>query len=62
MVDVNSATWELVETRLSSEIAKAQVRLETPGLSLAETEFERGRLKALRDILAMSKPPVQIPS
>jgi hypothetical protein len=60
MIDQHTATWLAVKGKCDAEIALALTRLETAGLGLAETEHERGQIRAYRAILAMVKPPVSI--
>jgi len=54
-------SWDRVRSHSEKEIEKARDRLETRGLSEADTEFERGRIKALREVLALADPPKPIP-
>jgi hypothetical protein len=66
MVDPQSATWEAVSAAIGDSLATARRRLETPGLPAPETEHERGRIAALRHILALAEPrdiiPVESPA
>jgi hypothetical protein len=62
MIDFSSSTWQAVKEHADAAIENARLRLETSGLSAAETEFQRGRIKAMKDILAMAEPRPAIPS
>lgn len=48
--------WKAVRAKAEADIADALTRLELPGLAQAETEFQRGRINALREILALATP------
>lgn len=52
-IDVNSATWHAVRAHAETAIEKAREALTVSGLSMAETESERGAVKALRAVLAL---------
>jgi hypothetical protein len=54
-VDLNSATWEVVRTSIEAAITKAQTKLEQP-LSIDETNIERGKIIALREVLKLGAP------
>lgn len=56
MIDTNSSTWLFVKKTAEEMIARAQRELEVRGTAPDATEFERGRIKALRDILALADP------
>lgn len=56
MVDTNSSTWLVLKKAAEEMIIKAQRELEVRGTALDATEFERGRIRALRDILALADP------
>lgn len=58
---VDSSTWHAVRKRATQEIAQAQLKLEQPSLSPIETEYERGRIAGLRDILKLAEKPVLLP-
>lgn len=61
-IETNSATWQTIRGHAEAEIARSQTRLEITGLPIAETEHTRGRIKALRDILALAEPRTEIPA
>ncbi len=62
MIDQHSTTWQSVVKHAEATIESARKRLEMQSLGPTETEYERGRIKALRDLLALTQPQVQIPS
>jgi hypothetical protein len=57
MIEAHSATWEAVSLSAKNRIAIAQVKLEKPGTDIASTEYERGYIAAMRDILRLADPP-----
>lgn len=58
-IEIFSATWSVIKGHAETEIEMALARLEISGFS--DTEFERGRIRALRDILKLPEPdPVMI--
>lgn len=61
MIDPHSLTWQAVTKAIAEDVADAQKRLERTGLDLSETEFERGRIAALRQIERLAEPREQIP-
>lgn len=52
-LDPNSQSWLHVRSRAEEELAEAREDLEGRGLPDVETEFLRGRISALKDILAL---------
>lgn len=56
-VEKLSATWEAIVAWTAVEIEEARERLEAPGLDPVKAEHERGRIKALRDLLKASALP-----
>jgi hypothetical protein len=52
-VDTHSQTWAAVDDKASSAIASARVKIEARGLDLADTEFLRGQIAALKMILVL---------
>jgi hypothetical protein len=60
-VEVNSATWIALNEHIEKELTSARTSLEIKGLDVADTEFERGRIKALRSILSLGEPPKPSP-
>jgi hypothetical protein len=58
-IDPHSPTWEAVARAARDGIEASRTKLEGAGLGNAESEFERGRIRALRDILGlMDERPV----
>lgn len=56
MIDPHSATWLAVKAEIDKELETARTRLETRGLPVADTEHQRGRIAALKDIAALAEP------
>ena len=59
MIDKHSATWRHVVALASEGLEVAISRIETLGVGPDETENLRGRIAALREILAMADEPEQ---
>ncbi len=59
-IDISTATWTVLKEVMEDHITEAQKILEKTGLGVAETEFQRGRISAMRKILdlASNKKPV----
>lgn len=55
MIDRNGETWRDVVAHVEAEIEKARAVLEMAGLDPIATEHERGRVAALRSVLALGK-------
>ncbi len=65
MIDKASETWRDIVAWVEDEGAKAAGQLAMTGVALPETEFLRGRLSALADLLDLAepiKPPLAEPS
>lgn len=58
MIDIHSATWAAVKAHADKEIEKSRNRMERAGLEPVATEFERGRVRAMREILSLTEPRV----
>ena len=56
MIDPYSETWAAVATHADDQIARARLALETRGMSAVETEYERGRIAALKAVLSLAQP------
>lgn len=56
-IDIHSLTWRSVEAWAEDEISQTHERLEQTGLTQQATEYERGRIAALRDLLRLKEPP-----
>lgn len=59
-IDVHSSTWLALKERMDKDIAAARIALETKGLSPTDTEYHRGRISALRDLLRLPEPKPEI--
>lgn len=57
MIDTQSDTWIAVKAFAEDQLAKAAKRCTIKGLDPIDTEFERGKVKALSDLLDLPKPP-----
>lgn len=55
-IDRQSLTWRQVEAWTRAEIQHARDRLERRNLDERSSDFDRGRIAALRDLLAMAEP------
>lgn len=53
MIDTLSDTWAEVAAFAEAQLDAARRRIEAPGLSHEETQLHRGRISALRDVLAL---------
>lgn len=62
MIDPYSETWRRVCKHANDELDQARTALEQPGLPAAETEFQRGRIAALRTLLALTEDKVKVAS
>lgn len=58
-IDTASETWRRVAAHCEAAIAEALLTLETPGVDHARSEGLRGRIAALREVLALPAPPEQ---
>lgn len=54
--------WEEVRTLCEKYIEAARRSLESRSLSEADTQFERGQISALRNLLTLEEPREEIPS
>lgn len=63
-IDPHSETWAAVKKFAETEIEFARNRLERQGADPLTTEYERGRIKTLRDLLALAtpRPEIRVPS
>lgn len=63
MIDEHSHTWAAVKRRAEEIEEEATAIAQTRGLEPIPTEFERGRLAAVRAILALAaEEPSEMPS
>lgn len=56
MIDEHSQTWAEVRAATQRIIEEAAGALEATGLSLVDTEFQRGRIQAARQVLRLARP------
>lgn len=56
MIDPFSETWRRVRKHAQDEIATAALALEQQGTGQLTTEFHRGRIAALRALIAIGEP------
>lgn len=61
MIDAHSSTWRVVATELRRVESEAIAQIAQRGLGLAETEFERGRIAAVRSLLGLVSPADEFP-
>lgn len=60
-IDINSATWVVVKRWTEGQIAQAQTALELRSTGPVDTEFWRGRVSALRELLRLAAPELPLP-
>lgn len=60
-IDINSVTWGVVKRWVDGQIAQAQTALELRSTGPVETEFWRGRISALRELLRQAAPELPLP-
>jgi hypothetical protein len=56
-VDPYSETWCAVAKFANEQLAAAWLQLEQPRLDAVSTEYERGRIRSLRALLALADEP-----
>lgn len=61
-IDTYSETWRAVKAKADKGIEDARRRLEATGHPIDQTEYERGKIKAYREILDLVTAPTVIPS
>jgi len=61
-IDKGSSTWDAIQEYAKKQIDASHQMLEMRDLDQVETQFERGRIRALRDLLALVEPRPVIPS
>jgi hypothetical protein len=61
MIDPHSATWLAVKLHAEKELNNARALLEIPSLDRDETQVQRGRIAALKKLLALAEPRRIIP-
>jgi len=58
MIDAYTDTWRAVAAKCTEVIEASRSRLETNDQSYGESQFLRGRVAAMREMLDMVKPAV----
>jgi threonine aldolase len=58
MIDAYTDTWRAVAAKANEMIEACRARLEQNDQSYGESQFLRGRITAMREILEMAKPAV----
>jgi hypothetical protein len=58
MIDAYTDTWREVAARANEIIEQSRTRLEQYDQNYGESQFLRGRIAAMREILEMVKPAV----
>lgn len=57
MIDKFSPDWLAVKKRCEAEMNLARDIIEAPGIGPVETEFQRGRLNAFKEVLDFPNQP-----
>lgn len=60
-IETYSDTWVVTKAWAEKLIDQHHIALEDPARSEADTNVLRGRIAALRDLLALADPPIAIP-
>ena len=60
-IDPNDRTWRLLQARIAERVEADRTTLATHGMGVAETEFLRGRIAALSELLALAEPAAPTP-
>lgn len=60
MIDAYTDTWRIVAAKANEIIESGRGRLEQNDQSYGESQFIRGRLSAMRELLDMAKPSVVV--
>ncbi|MCA0276257.1 MAG: hypothetical protein LCH86_09645 [Proteobacteria bacterium] len=58
-IDLNSVTWQTVRDHAEKAVEAARSRLEGTHLTQSETDIERGKIKALRELLELGRETAQ---
>lgn len=61
MIDTTHAVWIEIEAKANEVIEIAALRLKARGTPAIDTEFERGRISAMEELLEIAVPPKEIP-
>jgi hypothetical protein len=57
-IEPHSRTWRAVKEWAEARLTSSRSTLEAAGLPREETEYERGRISALRELLGLTEPPI----
>lgn len=60
-IDPNSRTWKAVERHADSRIVRSRATLESHGTTMETTEYERGRIDAMKELLRLAEDPSESP-
>jgi len=58
MIDAYTDTWRAIAAECNSQIEACRTRLEANDQHYGESQFLRGKVAALRELLALVKPAV----
>lgn len=58
-IDPNSQTWRAVKAWAEGRRERSRSALEAQALPASDTEFERGKIAAVRELLALAEPKVK---
>lgn len=61
-IETHSQTWHIVKATAEKGLETARRKLEQTGSTIEQTEYERGRAKAFREILELAGTQTVIPS
>ncbi len=53
-MNITDESWIAVSALADAELKAVRGRLETPGLSIADSEFLRGKIAAFKQVLALA--------
>jgi len=59
VIDAGSETWQAVEEYANEQIQLLRLRNDSPALDQVSTAVTRGRIAAMKDLLALAKAPAQ---
>lgn len=59
VIDATSETWQAVEAYALAKREDLRTKLESTGMPEIETAVARGRIAALKDLLALGKAPAE---
>lgn len=59
VIDTTTETWDAIETYAKAKREELRTKLESTGMPEVETAVLRGRIAALKDLLALGKAPAE---